>query len=35
MQFPFQDDFAENKEFITLHVFKSDGGRIYYPGLVF
>lgn len=30
--FFFQDDFAENKEFITLHVFKSDGKRVYYPG---
>ena len=26
-----QDDFAENKEFITVHVYKSDGGRVYYP----
>ncbi|KAJ7372170.1 calpain 7 [Desmophyllum pertusum] len=26
-----KDDFAENKEFITVHVFKSDGGRIFYP----
>lgn len=26
-----KDDFAENKEFITVHVYKSDGGRIFYP----
>lgn len=26
-----RDDFAENKEFITLHVYKSDGRRIFYP----
>lgn len=27
-----QDDFAENKEFITLHVYKADK-RVYYPGM--
>ncbi|XP_027051362.1 calpain-7-like isoform X1 [Pocillopora damicornis] len=26
-----KDDFAENKEFITVHVYKSDGGRVFYP----
>ncbi|XP_032218240.1 calpain-7 [Nematostella vectensis] len=26
-----KDDFAENKEFITVHVYKSDGKRVYYP----
>lgn len=26
-----KDDFAENKEFITVHVYKSDGARVYYP----
>ncbi|XP_020604869.1 calpain-7-like [Orbicella faveolata] len=26
-----KDDFAENKEFITVHVYKTDGGRVFYP----
>ncbi|PFX26433.1 Calpain-7 [Stylophora pistillata] len=26
-----KDDFAENKEFITVHVYKSDGRRVFYP----
>lgn len=26
-----KDDFAENKEFITVHVYKSDGSRVFYP----
>lgn len=28
----FQDDFAQNREFITLVVYKSDGKKVYYPG---
>lgn len=27
-----QDDFAQNKEFITLVVYKTDGKKVYYPG---
>ncbi|XP_065666768.1 calpain-7 isoform X4 [Hydra vulgaris] len=26
-----RDDFADNKEFITIHVYKSNGRRVYYP----
>jgi len=26
-----QDDFANNKEFITLLVYKTNGKRVYYP----
>ena len=26
-----RDDFAENREFITLHVYKTEGRRVYYP----
>jgi len=26
-----RDDFAENREFITLHVYKSEGRRVFYP----
>ncbi|XP_031565843.1 calpain-7-like [Actinia tenebrosa] len=26
-----KEDFAENKEFITVHVYKTDGKRVYYP----
>lgn len=29
-----QDDFAQNKEFITLVVYKTDGKKVYYPGMV-
>lgn len=29
-----QDDFAQNREFITLVVYKSDGKKVYYPGEV-
>ena len=30
-----QDDFADNKEFITVHVYKGEGSsRIYYPGMI-
>lgn len=29
-----QDDFAQNKEFITLVVYKTDGKKVYYPGKV-
>lgn len=27
-----QDDFAQNREFITLVVYKTDGKKVYYPG---
>lgn len=27
-----KDDFAQNREFITLVVYKSDGKKVYYPG---
>ena len=27
-----QSDFANNEKFITLHIAKSDGQRIYFPG---
>lgn len=30
-----QDDFAQNKEFITLVVYKTDGKKVYYPGGMF
>jgi len=26
-----QDDFAENREFITVLVYKNDGRRVFYP----
>lgn len=29
-----QDDFAQNREFITLVVYKTDGKKVYYPGEV-
>ena len=29
-----QDDFAQNREFITLVVYKTDGKKVYYPGKV-
>ena len=28
-----QSDFANNEKFITLHIAKSDGQRIYFPGI--
>lgn len=27
-----QDDFAHNREFITMVVYKTDGKKVYYPG---
>lgn len=29
----FQDDFANNREFITMVVYKTDGKKVYYPGM--
>lgn len=29
--FTFKDDFAQNREFITLVVYKTDGKKVYYP----
>lgn len=29
-----QEDFAQNREFITLVVYKTDGKKVYYPGEV-
>lgn len=29
----FKDDFAQNREFITLVVYKNDGKKVYYPSM--
>lgn len=31
LTFLFKDDFADNKEFITLLVYKSEGKKVFYP----
>lgn len=28
------DDFRENKEYITVLVYKNDGNRVYYPSML-
>ncbi len=30
--FTLKDDFAQNREFITLVVYKTNGKKVYYPG---
>ena len=30
-----QDDFADNREFITLLVYKNNGQKVYYPCKIF